>query len=255
LHSSAIHDGLRTRRLGRPLSLYERVGSTNDVAREMAEAGAPEGAAVLAAEQSGGRGRKGRRWASPSGGLWLSVVLRPTLRLEAWRLIGFAAGVGAATALESVNCRTIQLKWPNDLILESRKVGGILVESAGGVAILGIGINVNFAHDALPEDVRRGATTILASLGRSVDLAVLTRAILEQVEYFYDLMQRDPKTVLRSWRMRSFLTGQFVQVSGVHTLEGVAEDVDDNGALLIRTASGIQPVTVGDVSVRETRAP
>lgn len=254
MQSSAIHDGLRTRRLGRPLKVFESVGSTNDAAREMAEAGAPEGVAVLAGEQTGGRGRKGSSWASPAGGLWLSVVLRPDLPLAAWPLIGFAAGAGAAAALESVAGQTVQLKWPNDLILDGQKVGGILVESAGDVAILGIGINVNFGKDALPEDVRRGATTVLASLGREVELAVLTRAILEQVEYFYDVMHRDPKAVLRAWRMRSFLTGRLVQVSGTHVLEGVAEDVDDSGALLIRTASGVQAVTVGDVSVRETRA-
>ncbi|MGH2397309.1 MAG: biotin--[acetyl-CoA-carboxylase] ligase, partial [bacterium] len=133
MQANAIHDGLRTQRLGWPLLVYQSVGSTNDVAREMAEAHAPEGAAALAGEQTGGRGRKGSAWASPSGGLWLSIVLRPTIPLEAWPLIGFAAGAGVAAALESVSGRTIQLKWPNDVILESRKVGGILVESAAGV--------------------------------------------------------------------------------------------------------------------------
>ncbi len=253
MQANAIHDGLRTQRLGRPLLVYQSVGSTNDVAREMAKADAPEGTAALAGEQTGGRGRKGSAWASPSGGLWLSIVLRPTIPLEAWPLIGFAAGAGVAAALESVSGRTIQLKWPNDVILESRKVGGILVESAAGVAILGIGINVNVELDALPEDVRRGATTVLASLGRTVDLSVLTRAVLEQVEHFYDLLSQDSKAVLRAWRRRSFLSGRSVQVGSTHMLEGIAEDVDDSGALLIRTASGVQPVTVGEVSVRETR--
>jgi BirA family biotin operon repressor/biotin-[acetyl-CoA-carboxylase] ligase len=220
----------------------------------MAEAGAAEGTVVLASEQTVGRGRKGRGWASPSGGLWMSVVLRPTLPPESWPLIGFAAGAGAAAALESVSGKTIQLKWPNDLVLDGRKVGGILVESAGGFAILGIGINANVAIEELPDDLRTTAVTLLASLGSPVDLAALARSILEQVEHFYDLMHRDPQAILDTWRRRSFLNGRRVQITGTRMLEGVAEDIDDRGALLIRTASGVQPVTVGDVSVRETHA-
>lgn len=220
----------------------------------MAEDGAPEGATVLAREQTGGRGRKGRGWASPAGGVWLSVVLRPSLPLEAWPLIGFAAGAGAAAALESVSRMTIQLKWPNDLILEGRKIGGILVESAGGVAILGIGVNANIAIEDLPNAVRPSATTLLTSLGRTIDLSALVREILEQVEYFYDSIHRDPQSTLDAWRRRSFLNGRQVQVSGATSLEGIVEDIADNGALLVRTSSGVHSLTAGDVSVREAQA-
>lgn len=254
MKASAIHDGLRTRRLGRPVSVFESVGSTNDVARALAKQGAAEGTTVVAEAQTAGRGRKGRHWASPPGGLWLSIVLRPSLPLEAWPLIGFAAGAGTAAALESVSGKTIQLKWPNDLILDSRKVGGVLVESAEGVVILGIGINANIAIEDLPGDIRPSATTLLTSLGRIIDLSALVREILGQVEAFYDSMHRDPQSILDAWRRRSFLTGRRVQVSGVNSLDGVAEDIDDNGALLIRTSQGVLSVSAGDVSVRETQA-
>lgn len=227
------------------------VDSTNDIARALADDGAPEGTAVLAREQTGGRGRHGRGWISPAGGLWLSVVLRPSLSHGAWPLIGFAAGAGAAAAVETVTGAQTQLKWPNDLMLNGRKVGGVLVESSGDVAIAGIGINANVLPEALPEGVRAGATTLLASLGRPVDLPALARAVLEQVERFYGLVRDRPDAVLDAWRTRSFLTGRRVTVAGAQMLEGVAEGIDGAGALLVRTASGVRPVRAADVSIRE----
>lgn len=251
LTAKDTEEKLRTRRFGRPLAVYGIVDSTNDIARELAKHGAPEGAAVLAREQTGGRGRQGRGWVSPAGGLWLSVVLRPSLPADAWPLIGFAAGAGAAAAVEAATGATILLKWPNDLMLHGRKVGGILVESGGDVAILGIGINANVPLEALPDGVRAGATTLLASLGRPVELAALARTVLYEVEQYYDLVHQNPDAVLEAWRARSFLTGRRVTVSGAQRIDGVAEGIDVSGALLVRTGSGIQPVRAADVSVRE----
>lgn len=231
--------------------MHAIVDSTNDIARALAEEGAPEGTAVLAIEQTGGRGRQGRGWISPAGGLWLSIVLRPSLAHDAWPLIGFATGAGAAAAVETVTGAKTQLKWPNDLMLNERKVGGVLVESSGDVAIAGVGINANVLPEALPEGVRAGATTLLASLGRPVDLAALARAVLEQVERFYDLVREGPEAVLDAWRARSFLTGRRVTVAGAQMFEGVAEGIDRAGALLVRTASGVRPVRAADVSIRE----
>lgn len=253
-HRDAIEQGLGTQRLGRPLHVHDRVNSTNDVARGLAEAGAPEGTAVLAREQTGGRGRLGRRWASPPGGLWLSVVLRPQLPVAEWTRLGFAASVAAAAAVDAVAGVPVGLKWPNDLVVGGRKLGGVLVEAGGAYAIAGIGINANVQVELLEPEIAAAATS-LSAMGRDVDLAALVRRVLRELEYHYDLLQRGGPAVMAKWRARSITLGRAVRVIGADVFDGIAETVDDDGALLVRTSSGMRRVLAGEVSVREAEAP
>lgn len=240
--AAEITAGLRTVRFGRPLYVYERLPSTNDIGRARAEAGMPEGTAVLAVGQTAGRGRRGRSWASPPGGLYLSVVLRPRLPVERWTLIGLAMAVGAASAAEAAAGLPVRVKWPNDLFIEERKVGGILIDTVGAYAVAGIGINAHVPAPQLPA----GAI----SLG--VDLVPFAAAVLGELERYYDLLMDGSDEVLRHWKARSATLGRPVVVSGAEDLEGIADDIDPDGALLVRTASGIRRVAAGDVSVRET---
>lgn len=253
-------------RFGRPLRAYERVGSTNDLARALADQGAPEGATVVAAEQTGGRGRRGRSWHSPAGGLWLSVVLRPTLGAAQWPLVGFAASVGAAAAVEDATGVPVALKWPNDLMASGRKLGGVLVEAHGtpraraarskrSALIVGIGINANFSPGDLPPAISARAVSLLELLGHPVDLATLAGSVLMQFERRYDLLQQDPDALLAQWRVRDFMVGRVVSISGAHTLEGTVEGVDASGGLLVRTAAGVQRVAAGEVSLRNADGP
>jgi len=254
LESGAIERALGTSRFGRPLHVYDRAGSTNDLARELADQGAPEGSTVIALVQTGGRGRRGRSWQSPAGGLWLSVVLRPVLEAERWPLVGFAASVGAAAAVGDVTGALVRLKWPNDLIASGRKLGGVLVESSGNAAVVGIGINANLSMTDLPAEVRASAVTLMSLLGRPVDLETLAAAVLTQFERHHDLLQRDPGALLALWRARDLTVGRAVRISGVYDLEGTAEEVDGSGALLVRTAAGVQRVAAGEVSLRTVDA-
>ena len=248
--AAAITAGLRTRRFGQRLQVYAQVGSTNDEATTLAAQGAPEGTTVLAVEQIGARGRRQRAWLSPPGGLWLSVVLRPALSADQWPLVGFAAGVGAARAVEEIAHIRVGLKWPNDLMVGERKLGGVLVEARGPAAIAGIGINANITLDRLPPDIRPIATSLHAVLARPVDLAALARTVLEQFERVYDLLAQNAQDVLAGWRERDLVRGRQVRLSGAQELEGVAEDVDHAGALLVRTDAGIRRIVAGDVSLR-----
>lgn len=236
---------LPTRRFGRPLRVYERVTSTNDVARGLAEVGATEGTAVLALEQTRGRGRRGRTWLSPRGGLYLSIVLRPSLPDPRVALLGYAVAVGAAVALESVTGVLVRLKWPNDLMVGAGKVGGILTETWGTVAIAGIGINVNVAPAGLSPG---GASFHVAGAG----WVPLVRAVLCGAEQFYDGLQSEAHHVLDAWRRRSITLGRRVVVAGAVEAEGLAEDVAEDGALLLRTDSGLIRVIAGDVTLRDT---
>ena len=253
--ASAITAGLRSRRFGQRLHVYARVGSTNDEAATLAAQGAAEGTTVVAAEQIGGRGRRKRAWLSPAGGLWLSVVLRPALPADQWPLVGFAAGIGAARAVEEIAHVRVGLKWPNDLMIDERKLGGVLVEARGPAVMAGIGINANIALDDFPPDIRPIATSLLAVLARPVDLAALARALLEQFESVYDLLALNADDVLAGWRERDLTRGRQVRVSGAEDLGGVAEDVDRTGALLVKTSTGIRRIVAGDVSVRAVSVP
>lgn len=237
---AAITARLRTGRFGRPLLAYDRATSTNDVARHLAGRGEGEGTAVLAREQTAGRGRLGRPWRSPPGGLYLSAVLRPSVATASWPLLGLAVAVGAADGAEAAAGAPITLKWPNDLLLDGRKVGGVLVEAAEGWAVAGIGINVG-----IPPALHGEAAAL------DVDLPALAVEVLSGMERAVDLLYADPASVLIRWRARSATLGRRVRVvGGAEVLEGIAEDIEADGALVLRTVTGVRRVVAGDVSVR-----
>jgi BirA family biotin operon repressor/biotin-[acetyl-CoA-carboxylase] ligase len=235
--SAGVRDRLRTRYVGRSLHVFEVVSSTQDLARELAAAQAPEGAVVVAEVQTAGRGRLGRTWVSPRGGLYLSVVLRPPVSPPEVPKLSLVGGVAAARAIERACGLAVGLRWPNDLLVNRRKVGGVLAEAGPDArwVILGIGLNANVSSE-LPE----GATSIAAELGTPVDLEDLFCAVCAELEVAYEAFRGDDfATVLRWWRDRTTTLGRRVRVhlpSG--TYEGIAEAVDGDGALLLRLPDG-----------------
>lgn len=240
---------LRTRYIGRPLHVHKTLPSTQDLARSLAEGGAPEGTVVVAEVQTAGRGRMGRVWVSPAGGLWMSVILRPIAAPDEVPKVGLVGGVAVARAIERTCGLRPGLRWPNDVLVNRRKVAGVLAE-AGPKAlwvVLGIGVNANVDPHALPE----GATSLLAELGQPVPLRALFAATCSELEKAYELFRgEDFGTVLAWWRARSTTLGRRVRVhvaSG--TYEGVAEDVDADGALLLRLPNGhLKRIVAGEVT-------
>ncbi len=247
-------EGLQTQMIGQPTHIFERVSSTNDAARTLAEQGAPHGTVVIAREQDHGRGRQGRSWASPPGGLWLSVLLRPQQPMPKWPRLGFAGSVAVAQALDRLLGVQVRLKWPNDLVLNGRKLGGVLLEASQGYVILGIGLNVNVRLSAFSQELAPMVTSLEEFLGHPVDLVGLTQEILRQLEEVLAAVQTDASRLMNQWRDRSMTLGQHVRVRGLAgSFEGVAEDIDDDGVLRVRTEAGVQHVIGADVSVREIR--
>ena len=242
-----------TRLIGRHLRWHRSLPSTNDLALRLTEIPVPEGTVVLADEQTAGRGRLGRRWASPRGGIWLSVILRPRLPAEEVPLIGFAAATATAGAVREVTHLAARVKWPNDVLVDDRKVAGILAEAGAGREwfVIGIGVNANIPAEALPQTTGYPATSLQAALGRAVDREALIGAMLRELEREYELLTSGgARETLRRWRELADTLGRPVRVempSGI--LEGEARDIDETGALLVRTKDGrLHKILAGDVA-------
>ena len=213
---------------------FDRVSSTQDEARRLIEQGQAHGALLVAAEQTHGRGRSTHTWHSPRGNLYLSFVLRPDLPPSAWSQVTMITALALQAAIVSTVQLLVQLKWPNDALVRNRKVAGILAEIVDAYLMVGVGVNVNAdLSDALSQ-----ATTLRAEIGRPLDVAILLRRFVEQLdEYYGQLLQGERFT--RAWSAQLVTLGRVVRVRmGAQVVEGVAEQVDDSGALLVREASG-----------------
>jgi BirA family biotin operon repressor/biotin-[acetyl-CoA-carboxylase] ligase len=246
----------RVERLGRPIVRLGEVGSTNDVAELLAAAGVAEGALVVADRQTAGRGRLGRRWLSPHGGLWCSVLLRP-VGGPSRGLLSLAVGVAVAEAAEMAAGVRTGLKWPNDVLVEGRKVAGVLIEAAGGAVIVGVGVNVTVPADALPNDIDPAATSLHLASVRPVDRDRVLVALVDRLTAWYQTWYAGGEQVLDAWRRRDVTTGGPVVVSvWGETLAGVADGIDGDGALRVRLSTGeVWRVVAGDVRVRVRKAP
>lgn len=242
--------------IGRDIQVFQETGSTNDVLDRLARDGVAEGVVVFAEKQTQGRGRLGRRWISPAGkGLWCSVLLRPDLRPSAATQLTIAAAVALHRALFAVTGLRAEIKWPNDLLLGGRKCAGILTELSAEPdrvrhVILGLGVDVNLAADDLPRDLRETATSLRLALGRPVDRPGLAACLLAELEAAYAALRGGGFEALAdAWEEACSTLGRQVVVDlGTRRLEGRAEALDPEGALLVRTEHGhLERVVGGDV--------
>ena len=243
-------EGLRSP-LACVVEVHEAVASTQELARELARGGTPHGTIVVAGIQEGGRGRLGRYWGSPRGGLWMSLVLRPSLVAGLASRITQAAAVGVAGALWEIGVEA-RIKWPNDLLVGGKKICGILAESGVGpdgrldYAVLGIGMNANLD----PADLGvtdREVTTIRHELGRDVDLRLLLRAVLSNLDAALGRLE-DFETVLDEWRNLNCTLGERVRVRRLgETIEGRAVDLTPEGALLLAAPDGTVELFEGEI--------
>lgn len=254
-----IRAGLRSRLIGQALEVVGEIGSTNDRAMAAGQGGAAEGLCVVADRQTAGRGRLGRQWASaPEVGLYTSILFRPKGPVSSLPLLTLVAGLAVTDAIQEVAAQSPRLKWPNDVLLDGRKVAGILTElatSASSVhyAVVGIGVNVNHGEDDLPPELRAGATSLFQHCGRRIVRGKLAAAIYNALEDWHTLFCQDRReTILEAGRSRSATLGRPVQVlTGTEEWRGQAVDLDRDGALLVRDASGaLRRVIAGDVSIR-----
>jgi len=243
----------------RRIHWFEEVDSTQRVARELARAGAPEGTAVIAERQTAGRGRLGRHWHSPAGvNLYCSVVLRPRLLPGAVPQVALVAGAAVAAVVEEEIGTHAGIKWPNDVLLEGRKVAGILTEMDSEIervhhVIAGIGVNLNGSRTAFPPELRRKATSLRLATGRRVDRAAFTGRLLAALEARYGrFVSKGFASVRAEWESYSCLTGREVRVAAAEgELAGRVLGLDDDGALRLEHAGRVVRVVAGEVTVRD----
>lgn len=243
-------------RFGEVVHHLEAVTSTQDIAKDMALKGTPEGTVVVAKKQTQGRGRLGRKWFSPEGGLWFSVILRPDIAPGETPRITLLGAVSIAQAIREVTGLEAEIKWPNDILIKDRKVAGILTEANAIVEkinfiLLGIGINVNVDTSIFPEDLLMPATSLSVESGKEIQLPLLLQSCLEYLQSYYAWLKTDFEKILGEWRNLSAILGRKVRVSALgETLEGIAVDVDEQGSLLLKVPSGeVMAIRTGDLFI------
>jgi BirA family biotin operon repressor/biotin-[acetyl-CoA-carboxylase] ligase len=227
---------------------YDSIGSTSDEAMRLAREGAAHGTVVHADEQTAGRGRLARRWLSPPGNLYASIVLRLDATASRSVEIGFVAALAVADAIEAMLPRQTRasLKWPNDVLVRDGKIAGILLEQADGALILGIGVNVLHAPDGMPYQV----STIAGSGGIATVDFTLTR-LLAVLSNWLEIWQRDGFAPIRAaWLARAHPPGSPLRVTaGERAIEGRFADLANDGAMILDTDNGPVRVVAGDVAV------
>ncbi len=245
LTSALIGDGL-----WRELRVVAETGSTSADAAAAARSGAAEGLVIVAEHQSAGRGRLDRSWESPPrAGLTMSVLLRPAVPRERWGLLTLLVAVAAARAVRDRTGVAVELKWPNDLVVNDRKLAGVLAEVVGDAAVVGLGLNVSTRPAELPP----GATSLVVETGEAVDRQPVLLAVLREVGAAYDEWESTggpAEPMLRSYRQLSATLGRTVRatLSGGETLTGRAVAVDGTGRLVVTPEDGpSRTLSTGDV--------
>lgn len=254
-----VREKLSTTRIGRHLVCLPETTSTNADAFHLAESGAEEGTVVIADAQSGGKGRRGRVWSSPSGvNLYCSVVLRPSIMPHEAPQLTFLSAVAVARAIEQATALKPEIKWPNDVLINGRKVAGLLNEMSAetdrvNFVILGIGVNLNMTMAQFPADLRTPATSLLQEQRLPVNRARFAAAMLGELDRLYaGFLAYGFDPVRDEWKLRCNANGHAVVVSegDVETVRGMFHGIDGDGALLVQSPDGtVERILSGDVRV------
>ena len=251
-----LRRGLALERLGAKFHYFPELDSTNTYARQLAEAGAREGEIVIAEAQTQGRGRLGRRWQSPPfTNLYLSVILRPQFPPAQAPQITLTAAVALAETVASFIAQPATIKWPNDILVGGKKLAGILSEASCDAerlhyVILGIGANLNYAIDLMPEEIRERATSIAHITGNAVSRESFLRRLIQDLDRCYGELEDSGFAALaRRWQAHFNLRDRRVRVELLdQVVEGWARGIDGDGALLVEDDKGRQQrVIAGDV--------
>src|SRR5579859_5064402 len=250
----------KTKVVGRDIRVFEETTSTNDVVEKLARDGVKEGVVVFAESQTRGRGRLGRKWISPPRkGLWFSALLRPPLRPVEVTQLTIAAATALARAIRAQTGAAPEIKWPNDILLRGKKVAGILTELSAELdrvkyIILGVGVDVNLNPGEFPAELRKLATSLKIETGRKLDRAELAVQILRELDRDYGrICSGQFEAVANEWEKHCTTIGHQVTIRlGDRKIQGRAESLDTDGALLLRTQHGrLERIIGGDVTVEK----
>ncbi|OLS26177.1 MAG: Bifunctional ligase/repressor BirA [Candidatus Thorarchaeota archaeon AB_25] len=216
---------------------------------------------MIAKRQTAGRGRKGRPWLSPIGGLYFSIILKPRLGTENAPLLGLLSACAVARSLAAVGVENVRLKWPNDVLIGESKIAGILSEalSIGDETVglvIGIGVNQNCPISEMPPGLQWPTTSIIDEIGRETSIEYLLCSIVNEIDRLLQILERDSSfaAVLDEWREVSSTLGVRVRIHEEgKTTDGIAKDIGADGALIVETDDGLVNVLLGDVSHLRTR--
>ncbi|MGN0483727.1 MAG: biotin--[acetyl-CoA-carboxylase] ligase [Lachnospiraceae bacterium] len=247
----------KTKWLGKQIYYYDSIDSTNTEAKRLAEEGAPHGALVIANEQTSGRGRRGRDFHSQSGtGIFMTFLLRPEIEPEYASMLTLVAAMAGAEGVKQATGIDTQIKWPNDLVCNQKKVCGMLTEMSaqiGYVNYVVVGIGLNVQNDSFPKEIADMATSLYLETGVHYSRSKIVEAIMEQFEHYYDLFlqTKDLSLFVEDYNMRLVSRQKEVKVLDPREpYEGKALGMNEKGEFLVQTKEGQRAVSSGEVSVR-----
>lgn len=246
IKASEISKDLNTEYIGKNLYVYKEVRSTNTIAKFLSINDCEDGAVVISEKQTDAKGRSGKSWASPLGGIWLSIILKPILDHSKLPLITLATGVAVAKTLEKIGVENPEIKWPNDIMINDKKVCGILTEAVSnfntiGNIIVGVGIDANLSIETFPAELQEITTTLEIELGKKVNENILIKLFLEEFERIYELLKNDcVEDILREWRKRSYSVGKLVEVRKPHqkSYDAYVIGITKDGELVVEKNDG-----------------
>ena len=260
MNRNEILDGLNTKTIGKELYLFKEVMSTNTVAKFLSENDVNNGTVIISEKQSGAKGRLGKSWESPLGGIWLSLVVKPNVDHSKIPMITLATGVAVVKTLERIGIENAEIKWPNDVMINDKKVCGILTEAITKFnsiesVIIGVGIDANFNVNVLSEELQEGTTTLDIELGHRVNENEIIRFFLEEFERIGILFEEGGfERILKEWRKYSYSIGKIVEVREPFSksYDGYVLGISREGALVVEKIDGtLEKVISGECIIKK----
>ena len=260
MNRNEILDGLNTKTIGKELYLFKEVMSTNTVAKFLSENDVNNGTVIISEKQSGAKGRLGKSWESPLGGIWLSLVVKPNVDHSKIPMITLATGVAVVKTLERIGIENAEIKWPNDVMINDKKVCGILTEAITKFnsiesVIIGVGIDANFDVNVLSKELQEGTTTLDIELGHRVDENEIIRFFLEEFERIGILFEEGGfERILKEWRKYSYSIGKIVEVREPFSksYDGYVLGISREGALVVEKIDGtLEKVISGECIIKK----
>ncbi|MDL2246181.1 biotin--[acetyl-CoA-carboxylase] ligase [Methanobrevibacter sp. OttesenSCG-928-K11] len=251
---------LDTEMFGENIYVYDEVMSTNTLAKFFAEQNFEEGTVIISEKQTKGRGRSGKKWESPLGGIWLSLILRPHVDPSKASLITLATGVAVANTIKSFDIDNVEIKWPNDILINGKKVSGVLTEAVAKLntieyIVVGVGIDANLDIDTMPRDLQEDSTSLSNELNKNVDEVEVIIKFLEEFEkVFIEFSGEKYEDILKEWRRESYSIGKYVNIQEPfgNSFDGYIVGINKEGVLIVEKADGtLQKVLSGEYTIKK----
>lgn len=255
-----ISKNLNTKYIGKDIYIFNEVMSTNTIAKFLSMNGVGNGAVVISEKQTKARGRSGKNWESPLGGVWLSIILNPNVNHSKIPLITFATGVAVENTLKRIGVKNAEIKWPNDILIHGKKVCGILTEAITSFntiesVIIGVGIDANISIENFPEELRENMTTLNDEIGEKVDENLLIKLFLEEFEKISEqFINEEYETILKEWRKNSYTIGKIVEVHEPFSkpYDGYVLGISRDGSLVVEKIDGtLEKVISGECIIKK----